>query len=107
MIVWKWTIEDVTGYTPISTFYEDFGIAEIFGEDAVVDTYERCMEEWASDYKYLTELVMVLNWKIWEHYYDNNQKMATLYDKLWRKAAHYATHHLKGEELSYYYRTTD
>ena len=49
---------------------------------------------------------MALNWKIWEHY-ETNEQLAEVYNTLWRKAQQYAIEHLKGEELSYYYRTTD
>lgn len=59
-----------------------------------------------TDYKYLTEFVMALNWKIWEHY-ETNEKYGRLYDALWREASIYASENLKGEELTYYYRTID
>lgn len=49
---------------------------------------------------------MILNWKIWQHY-PKNKNLAQLYDDLWRKTAGYASAHLKGEELAYYYKTTD
>lgn len=106
MIIKTWNIEEITGYSPITTFYEDFSIADHFGINAVKDTYNRAMESWKDDYKYLTELVMALNWKCWEHYEDNEQ-LAELYHKLWEKADQYACENLKGEELSYFYRTTD
>lgn len=38
-----WNIEEVTGYKPISTLYSDMSIADMFGEKAVKDTYERVM----------------------------------------------------------------
>lgn len=60
--------ESFCGYTQITTFFEDFSIADAFGISAVKDTYNRAFKEWKHDYKYLTELVMVLNWKCWEHY---------------------------------------
>lgn len=49
---------------------------------------------------------MVLNWKIWEHY-QNNDDLANIYNELWAKADGLACDNLKGEELSYFYRTTD
>jgi hypothetical protein len=101
-----WNIEAMTGYSPITTFYEDFSIADKFGLDAIQDTYNRAMEGWKNNYKYLTELVMALNWKIWEHY-EHNEAYAELYDKLYREADEYACENLKGEELSYFFRTTD
>lgn len=106
MSIKTWNIEAMTGYSPITTFYEDFSIADHFGLDAIQDTYNRAMEAWKDNYKYLTELVMALNWKCWEHYEDN-ERIAKLYDELWRKADQYACENLKGEELSYFYRTTD
>ena len=54
----------------------------------------------------LTELVMVLNWKIFR-WYKRNDKLAMVYNELWEKADTYAIENLKGEELSYFYRTTD
>lgn len=101
-----WNIEAMCGYHPITTFYMDFSIADKFGLSAIKDTYKRAMEAWKDDYKYLTELVMVLNWKIWEHY-GQNERFAKLYNDLWKKADKYAQDNLKGDELSYFYRTTD
>lgn len=101
-----WNIESMTGYKPISTFYEDFSIADNFGVDAINDTYSRAFNEWKSNYKYLTELVMALNWKIFEHH-GHNDEYARLYDDLWRKADEYACNNLVGEELAYFYSTTD
>lgn len=101
-----WNIEEITGYKPITTFYTDFSIADNYGVEAIKDTYKRAMAAWKTDYKFLTELVMALNWKIWEHY-ESNRDYAKVYDELWRKADEYACTNLKGEELSYFYRTTD
>lgn len=106
MRIKTWNIEAMTGYKPITTFYEDFSIADRFGPAAVKDTYKRAFKHWKKDYKYLTELVMALNWKIWEHY-ENNKQLATIYNELWEQADRYAAENLKGEELSYFYRTTD
>lgn len=106
MEVANWNIEEMTGYKPITTFYTDFSIADGFGVDAIKDTYKRAFEEWKSDYKYLTELVMVLNWKIAEHY-ESNMEYAKVYNDLWTKADAYACEHLKGVELDYFYSTTD
>ena len=106
MRIKTWNIEEMTGYKPISTFYEDFSIADIFGQAAVKDTYSRAFKHWKADYKMLTELVMALNWKIMEHY-GTNDALARLYDELWGKADLYATENLQGDELMYFYRTTD
>lgn len=106
MRIRTWNIEAMTGYKPKTTFYEDFSIADHFGKTAVKDTFNRAFKHWKQDYEYLTELVMVLNWKIWEHY-ETNEALAKLYNELWEAADLYATENLKGEELSYFYHTTD
>lgn len=94
------------GYEIKTTFWDDFTIADGFGMPAVEDTYKRAFEEWKDDYVYLTELVLVLNHKIWQHH-KSNEELARLYDKLWRTASEYAVHNLEGEELSYYFKTID
>lgn len=51
-----------------TTFMGDFTIAEQFGPAAVQDTYERVFQQWHDDYRYLTDLVIVLNRKLWSHW---------------------------------------
>ena len=98
--------ESAFGYKQITTFYMDFGLAEPFGVNAIKDTYKRGLEYAKTDYKVLTEFVMVLNWKIWEHY-ETNEALARVYNDLWEKADAFAIDYLKGDELSYFFRTTD
>ena len=106
MKVYNWNIEELTGYKPVTTFYQDFSIAEKYGIDGIKDTYKRAFEEWKDDYKFLTELVMALNWKIFEHY-KSNKNYARLYDSLWKRTDEYAMENLKDEEAQYYYEITD
>lgn len=101
-----WRIEEMCGYKPISTFYTDMSIADHFGEEAIKDTYERVVESWLADYKMFTEFVMVLNWKIWEHY-KTNDKYAELYNDLWMQAQDEVEKHFSKEEKAYYYKTVD
>jgi len=98
--------EEMFGYKQITTFFQDFSIADNFGVDAINDTYKRAFKEWKSNYKYLTELVMVLNWKLWQ-WYEKNDAYYKTYLKLWEEADSYAQDNLKGEELDYFYETTD
>ena len=70
------------GYELQTTFWEDFSIADRFGLAAVLDTFNRAFREWKGDYKFLTELTLVLNHKIWQ-YYENRPDMAVLYNTLW------------------------
>lgn len=94
------------GYEMKTTFYQDFSIADKFGASAVRDTFNRAFNEWKGNYIYLTELVMVLNWKIFAHY-EKNDNLATLYNELWEEADAYALDNLKDEELKYFIRVTD
>ena len=99
-------------YECFTTFWTDFTIADSlkYGKiSAIKDTYKRAFGEWKTDYKYLTELVMVLNHKIWQWYDDggDHAEIARVYSKLWEEARDYAETHLKGEELDYYWRITD
>lgn len=106
LINWKQYALDMCGYEIITTFGEDFDIADAFGEAAIRDTFNRAFEGWKDNYKYLTELVLILNWKIWQ-YYQTDEAKAMLYDELHRIADSYACDNLKGDELSYFYQTTD
>lgn len=90
-----------------TTFWSDFSIADAFGVKAIKDTYKRAFKEWKDDYKYLTDLVIVLNHKCWQHYEKGNTEYSQLYEKLYYEAHDYALDNLKGEELSYYLRVTD
>ena len=53
----KWNVESELGYKPITTFWEDFSIADKFGNEAVNDTFKRAFTEWKGNYAYLTEMV--------------------------------------------------
>ncbi len=94
------------GYEMTTTFWEDFSIADRFGVPAIKDTFKRAFNEWKTNYIYLTELVIVLNHKVWQHY-QKNDTYAELYNELWGKADDYACNHLKGDELSHFYMITD
>ena len=95
-----------TGYKTITTFWEDFSIADRYGTNSIKDTFNRAFNEWKSNYKYLTELVIVLNYKSW-YYNERNDTYSQLYAQLWEKADAYACDNLTGEELEYFYSTTD
>lgn len=94
------------GYELQTTFWSDFSIADSFGLPAVRDTFRRAFEEWKGNYKYLTELVLVLNHKIWQ-YHETRPEFASLYQSLWEQADQYAAENLKDDELGYFLDTTD
>lgn len=94
------------GYETKTTFWKDFSIANKFGTRAIKDTYNRAFKEWRDNYEYLSELVLVLNHKIWEHY-KTNEAIANLYNELWEEAQNYGYDHLEGEELAYFFNVID
>lgn len=103
----KWRIEEMCGYEPKTTFWDDFWIGLYFGgEEGVRDTYRRAFKEWKNDVEYVTELVLVLNWMIWA-LYEVDEPMARVFDELWREADKWCMSHLEGEDLRYYERVTD
>ena len=89
-----------------TTFNMDFQIAEAFGYEAMQDTFNRAFAEWKNDYKYLTDLVMVLNHRCW-NWHEKNEKYCELYSDLYYQARDYALDNLEGEELQYYFKITD
>lgn len=89
-----------------TTFFQDLTIADKFWKEAVEETCIRAFNEWKNDYRYLTELIVAMNRKIWEHH-EENQELAELYNHLWQKADLRACENLKDDELDYYYRQTD
>ena len=66
------------GYELQTTFWEDFSIADRFGLAAVLDTFNRAFREWKGDYKFLTELTLVLNHKIWQYHEKRPEICGTL-----------------------------
>lgn len=94
-------------YECITTFWDDFAIADRFGIKAVKDTFRRAFRGWRKDYKYLTELVIVLNHRCWMHYNKGNMALMEAYRNLYYEARDYAEENLKGEEYQYYFRITD
>ena len=102
----KWNITEFSGYEPITTFWQDFSIADKFGNRAIEDTYNRAKSEWKDNYKYWTELCLVLNHKIWQHH-KSHPEVAALYNDLWKQADLYAVENLKDDELNYFFEVTD
>jgi len=96
------------GHETHTTFYSDFTIADLTGgEKAVRDTYKRASDAWKSDIKHVTELVMVLNHKCWEHDDAKNHAMSMVYQELWEELDNWCLDNLKDDDLSYYLQTTD
>ena len=94
-----------TGYEMKTTYWGDFRVCG-YDIDAIKDTYKRAKEFAKDDKIYGTELTMVLNWLCW-FYYEKNEKVARLYQDLWADLDGYICDHWKGDDLSYFYQTTD
>ena len=94
-------------YEMKTTFWQDFTIADAFGEDAVKDTFKRAFGEWKHNVVYVTELVLVMNWKCWDHYHVDNKDLGKLYCDLYFEARDWCLDHLRGADFDYFWRTTD
>ena len=101
----NWNIESLTGYKPQTTFYTDFSIADKHGIEAIKDTYHRAFQEWNSNYIFMTELVMVLNWKSFEH--QNNGELCHVYCDLYEELDNWCFDNFEEHELQYFIKTTD
>ena len=99
-------MQEETGYKFITTFWQDFSIADKFGIDAIKDTYTRAVDEWKHNYKYMTELIMVLNWKSFE-WYNKNKNYSQTYGELYYELDAYCIEHFSEEEQKYYFSVTD
>ena len=94
------------GYEMKTTFWEDFTIADAFGVSAIEDTYNRAFNGWKHDYVYITELSLVLNWKMFQWYEKDDSKYKIYYD-LYTKLDAWCMDNLRNSELIYYIDTTD
>ena len=91
----------------VTTFWDDFTIADKFGEYGIRDTFNRAFKTRKDDKIYFTEFVIVLNWKIREHYDNWNEEIARIYDELRKKANWYVMDNWKWEKLDYFLSETD
>ena len=106
-----WLMAKQLGYEPLTTFWDDFTIAERFNVKAIEETARKAFNEWKDNYKYLTELIMVINHKCWEHYHNGNNKLSDFYSNLYyeydERAIDYLEKNYGEEELRYFFRTLD
>ena len=106
-----WKMARELGYNPITTFWDDFTIAERFNVKAIEETARKAFNEWKDNYKYLTELIMVINHKCWEHYHNGNNKLSDFYSNLYyeydEKAIDYLEKNYGEEEQLYFFRMLD
>lgn len=96
---------NINGYETITSFYLDFSVADELGSESIKSVFDNVFNKCKYDYKYLTELVMVLNWKMYEH--RDGCLLGKVYADLYAIADTYACENLNGAELKYFLRTTD
>ena len=124
---WEVNLADMNGYERKYTFYSDFSIAEyceVFKRDtnAVKATYNRVIKSWGSSIKAMTEVVMVLNHKMFSFYKVDSKylgcseewriKFMETYQELYEKCVNFIdTQYNKGvfsdADMSYYWQVTD
>lgn len=63
-----WNIEDLTGYVPCSSLFLDFSKAEDRVREGVVSLFVETLEKAKHNSRLMIELVLVLIFKMMEHY---------------------------------------
>ena len=97
------------------TFANDFAIADWFGTSEVKDTYKRVKNEWLSDYKAFTEVVIALNMLSWANDtlkrqgIDGRDEFIELYANLYHQATtdFYDKYEGNQEACDYFFEMTD
>jgi len=105
---WDEFLSGFTDYRSITNYFDLYSIADNKNAASVRALFKTNFEEAKQDYVLLTELVMVLNHKLWYWYEKNPESpMVSTYDKLYNKANEYALTHLNDEEIRYFSSITD
>ena len=102
----KYALEEMLNFKFETTFWEEFSIADNYGSKGVREHYKVVFEQWKDNLKFLTELVLVLNLKIFL-WYGVDDTIGLTYDQLWKETDGYALETLKGDDLHYYLSTLD
>lgn len=107
-MIYEQFLAQFTDWRPKTLYWQRFSIAEKYGKDEIKRVYDEILNESKKDYKLITELVMILNHKSWEHCeYINCSAFCELYAQLYRDACEYALNRLEGDELSYFLDVID
>lgn len=77
-------------------------MTDLFSVMAIKDTYKNSMQYAKTNYKYLTELSLVLNYRLWMHDRNGSKVIAKVYDEIWHKCHNYVINNMKGEEFRFY-----
>ena len=106
VLLQKQALEKQFDFKFITTFWEEFSISESYGSDEIRKHYDLVFDQWKDNLKYLTELVLVLNWKIFQ-WYQVDDTIGMTYDELWKRTDGFAMKTLQGEDLDYYLSILD
>lgn len=110
-MTWKEMMKERNGYDCITTFWEDFAIADRFGVSAIQDTFNRSFRDYKSNFKYMIELILVLNHRHWLYGLEGpnqNLEIAEVYECLYYKADNYVLeNYTSPEETEYYFEVLD
>lgn len=86
-----------------TTFVQDLRIADMFGQQAIKETFDNVVESWLDDVEYFTEFVVALNQLCWFHYENGRHDIGMLYSELFYKARNLGYDTYKGAELDHFY----
>ena len=107
-MIYEQFLEQFTDWRPTTLYWQRFSIAERYGKEELLRVYHEIFNESKNDYKLITELVMILNHKSWEHCENlMNSDFCSLYANLFREVRNYAEATLEGDELQYFLDVTD
>lgn len=107
-MIYEQFLAQFTDWRPSTLYWQRFSIAEKFGKEEITRVYHEIFNEAKTDYKLLTELVMILNHKTWEYSeYIAKSEFCDLYSELYYTTNQYAIDTLKDDELRYFADVTD
>ncbi len=96
-----------TGYRIFTTFYEDFSIADAFGTKGILETYQRAKREWKHDYKYMSEMALIIGMKISEWSVKRNMDYVNAYCEVIEDLRGYIFRNFTYKQLDYFYGVVD
>lgn len=93
-----------------TTFHLDFDIADHFGLEGVIDTFNRAFNEWKHNIEYISELCVVMNIRSWFGFEKGNKQLAKLYEDYYYKVRDFVyddNSPFNEKEQSYFFQMTD
>ena len=86
------------GKERITTFMSDLSIAEwCESKKGVISTCKNVLKEWRDDEKYMSEFVLCVNWKAWEHDARKNYQWSKFYSLLYDWVRDYVYDYYEGD----------